>query len=362
MLEDYLPWIVIGAAALVVVLVVWITKRTATRSTTALRRRRGRPSRAQFGAGERNPALRRAAVVVNPTKFADLPMIRERITSTCHANGWGDPLFYETTVQDPGTGQAQRAVAEGAKVVCSLGGDGTVRAVARALIGSETPLGILPAGTGNLLARNLDLPVDSIEHAMEPLLSGQDLRIDVGFVSADEDPEEVFLIMTGLGFDGEVMAGTSERVKGLLGWPAYVMSGAANLFNRGFPVTVAASGAVGVVGAPGDRLRRHARTVIVGNCGTLQGGIELMPEAVVDDGILDAVVIAPRGLFGWASVLADISTRHRVGHQRLDRMRGTEFAIESARPTEAEIDGDPIGERRRLQIRIEPQSLLVRHA
>ncbi|MDV3219895.1 diacylglycerol/lipid kinase family protein [Intrasporangium sp.] len=305
---------------------------------------------------------RRLTVVYNPIKVEDLDADQAVVAEACRRHGWDEPSWIETTAEETGEKQGREAVEAGADVVATLGGDGTVRAVATALVGTDVALGLLPGGTGNLLARNLDLPVDSTEHAMEPLLTGSDLRIDVGFVTADEDPEEVFLIMTGLGFDGEVMAGTSERVKGVLGWPAYVMSGVANLFNRGFPVTVAASGASGVVGAPGDRLRRHARTVIVGNCGTLQGGIELMPEAVVDDGILDAVVIAPRGLFGWASVLADISTRHRVGHQRLDRMRGSEFSIESARPTEAEIDGDPIGERRRLQIRIEPQSLLVRHA
>lgn len=305
---------------------------------------------------------RRLTVVYNPIKVEDLDADQAVVAEACRRHGWDEPSWIETTAEETGEKQGREAVEAGADVVATLGGDGTVRAVATALVGTDVALGLLPGGTGNLLARNLDLPVDSTEHAMEPLLTGSELRIDVGFVTADEDPEEVFLIMTGLGFDGEVMAGTSERVKGVLGWPAYVMSGVANLFNRGFPVTVAASGASGVVGAPGDRLRRHARTVIVGNCGTLQGGIELMPEAVVDDGILDAVVIAPRGLFGWASVLADISTRHRVGHQRLDRMRGSEFSIESARPTEAEIDGDPIGERRRLQIRIEPQSLLVRHA
>ncbi|ADU49921.1 diacylglycerol/lipid kinase family protein [Intrasporangium calvum] len=305
---------------------------------------------------------RRVTVVYNPMKVDDLDADQGVVAEACRRHGWDEPQWIPTTAEETGEKQAREAVEAGADVVATLGGDGTVRAVATALVGTDVALGLLPGGTGNLLARNLDLPVDSIEDAMEPLLTGSDLRLDVGFVAADDDPEEVFLIMTGLGFDGEIMAGTNERVKGVLGWPAYLLSGLGNLFNRGFTVEVTASGAAGVVGQPGDRLRRHARTVIVGNCGTLQGGIELMPEAEYDDGVLDAVVIAPRGAFGWASVIADVSTRHRVGHQRLDRMRGRDFTIVANRPTETEIDGDPVGPRSRLDIRVEPSSLVVRHA
>jgi diacylglycerol kinase family enzyme len=304
----------------------------------------------------------RLTVVYNPMKVEDLDADQALVADACRQHGWDEPTWIETTAEETGEKQAREAVEAGADVVATLGGDGTVRAVATALVGTDVALGLLPGGTGNLLARNLGLPVDSTEHAMEPLLTGSDLRIDVGFVSADDDPEEVFLIMTGLGFDGEIMAGTNERVKGVLGWPAYVLSGMSNLFNRGFTAEVSSSGAGGVVGSPGDRLRRHARTVIIGNCGTLQGGIELMPEAEYDDGVLDAVVIAPRGAFGWASVVADISSRHRVGHKRLNRMRGREFSIVATRPIEAEIDGDPIGPRSRLQTRVEHLSLVVRHA
>jgi diacylglycerol kinase family enzyme len=132
------------------------------------------------------------------------------------------------------------------------------------------------------------------------------------------------------------------------------------IFGRGFSVSVAATGGPGEADRPGDRIGRHARTVVIGNCGTLQGGIELMPQAKLDDGVLDAVVVAPRGFFGWMSVLVDIATRHRSGHKRLDRLRGREFTVLAKDPVETEIDGDPIGERRALAVRILPDSLVVR--
>ena len=117
-----------------------------------------------------------------------------------------------------GTGQARAAVAEGADLVCALGGDGTVRAVAKGLIGGEVPMALLPAGTGNLLARNLDLPSDSMEKALLVALTGQNKTIDVGQVVIDrgESAESVtdqFLVMAGLGFDATVMAGTDEELK-----------------------------------------------------------------------------------------------------------------------------------------------------
>jgi diacylglycerol kinase family enzyme len=332
------------------------------------------------------PATRRSLTVVyNPVKVDDVPGAKRVVADAAARHGWDEPRWIETTAEETGEKQGREAAEAGADVVASLGGDGTVRAVASALVGTDTALGLLPGGTGNLLARNLGLPIDSLEDAVEAMLSGSDRRIDVGLartgdslteVGADSttgpggraddptqgrrDDEEVFLVMAGLGLDGEVMAGTNEKVKAVIGWVAYVFAAMRKIFGRGFSVSVSATGGPGEVDRPGDRIGRHARTVVIGNCGTLQGGIELMPEAKLDDGVLDAVVVAPRGFFGWMSVLVDIATRHRSGHKRLDRLRGRELTVLSKDPVETEIDGDPIGERRALAVRILPDSLVVR--
>ncbi len=332
------------------------------------------------------PSARRSLTVVyNPVKVDDVDAAKQVVASAATRHGWPEPTWIPTTAEETGEKQGREAVESGADVVASLGGDGTVRAVASALVGTDAALGLLPGGTGNLLARNLGLPVDSLEDAVEAMISGSDRRIDVGLVRtgdslselgadstagpggrADDptkgrrDGEDVFLVMTGLGLDGEVMADTNEKVKAVVGWVAYLFAALRKIFGRGFTVAVSASGGPGEVDRPGDRLGRHARTVVIGNCGTLQGGVELMPEARLDDGVLDSVVVAPKGFFGWLSVLAAVATRHRAGHKRLDRLRGREFTVQSKDPVETEIDGDPIGKRRALSVRVLPDSLVVR--
>lgn len=300
---------------------------------------------------------RSLTVVVNPTKVDDLDEAKRVVRKVLSEHGWPEPTWVPTTEADTGEKQAREAIAAGAEVVAAYGGDGTVRAVATALRGSDVALGLLPGGTGNLLARNLELPVDSLEDATTALVTGGERRIDVGLVSADDDPEEVFLVMSGLGLDGAIMAGTNERIKGAIGWPAYVLAAAKGLAQRGFRVRVNAEG------EPSAPVRRHrASTVVIGNCGTLQGGIELLPDARLDDGQLDGVVLAPTGLVGWTSVAADLVSRHRAGQGRLERLRAPAFTIEAERPVEAEIDGDPIGPRRRMVLRVDAAALLVRGA
>ena len=321
---------------------------------------------------------RRLFVVYNPNSIDALDVAKEDVAEACRRHGWAEATWIETTPEETGTKQGREAVEAGADVVCVAGGDGTVRAVATALVRTGVPLGFLPAGTGNLLARNLDLPISTVAEAIDAVLGGRDRTIDVGLIRTGEhevpqlgegdepaDDEEVFLVMSGLGLDGDIMANANENVKKVVGWPAYVLSAAKTVVRRGFRVSVDAGegtieGGISGTGERPARLRRHARTVVVGNCGTLQGGLELMPDARLDDEILDGVVLAPKGFFGWASVLSDVVTRHRRGHRRLDRFRSRTVVVASERPVEAEIDGDPIGARRGLAMRVLPEALVVR--
>src|ERR1041384_600501 len=128
----------------------------------------------------------RAAVVYNPTKV-DLPELRAAVALAESEAGWAKSIWIETSEEDPGTGQAREAVEQGADVVIAAGGDGTVRAVAEGLHESGIPLALLPAGTGNLLARNMDLTLDDMPDSVRTAFTGKDRRIDLGIVAIDRN-------------------------------------------------------------------------------------------------------------------------------------------------------------------------------
>jgi Sphingosine kinase and enzymes related to eukaryotic diacylglycerol kinase len=267
-----------------------------------VRRRRGTAGPESLTAEPEDRPL--PAVVANPTKI-DV-MTRGRITAVCTGLGWAEPLWLETTIEDPGTGQARDAVARGADVVMACGGDGTVRAVAQALAGTGVAMGLVPAGTGNLLARTLGTPMDLVA-ATRIALTGDDRPVDVGRIRVDDDEDEqVFLVMAGTGFDAAIMENTPEALKGRVGPLAYVISGLRAMRGRRTRLTLTFD--------DGPPLRRRSRTVLVGNSGTLLGGLVLMPEATIDDGVLDVVNLAPKGVVGWVAVAARVITRRRRGH------------------------------------------------
>ncbi|CAN5758875.1 hypothetical protein BH20ACT6_BH20ACT6_12100 [soil metagenome] len=293
----------------------------------------------------------RLAVVLNPTKVDDTTGFRQLVRDAAARHGWQPPSFYETAADDPGTAMSEAALASGTDMVVAAGGDGTVRVVCAELARTGVPVGIVPLGTGNLLARNLHLPLRPAE-AVDVALSGQDRAIDVVEVSGDGLPETAFTVMGGLGFDAAVMAGASEALKAQLGWRAYVVSA---LRNVGYPAS-----RVEVSVDDGPFVRHRARTVVVGNVGLLQAGIPLLPDARFDDGRLDVVVVAPQQVWGWVAVVIRVLRRGRGTDAQLARMTGSTVIVRTGHPQARQLDGDPIGAGRELRCRVLAGTLLVR--
>ncbi|MDQ6752828.1 MAG: NAD(+)/NADH kinase [Actinomycetota bacterium] len=298
--------------------------------------------------------LRRVAVVVNPAKKAGIDL-RATLTDLCREAGWAEPLWLETTVQDPGAGQARQALEEGADLVIVAGGDGTVRAVAGVLAGTDTALGLIPLGTGNLLARNLGLEINDPALAARQALTGADRRIDMIRAVVDNDGEgQLFLVMAGLGFDAAIMADANDQLKDRLGWLAYVDAGIRNLPGRPVRAMIRIDGRRTAV--------RHIRGVSAGNCGRLQGGFEMFPDAKVDDGLMDVMTMAPSGRLGWLGVVGSLIERQRGSGKgaAVEYFKGRSVEISVARPQEIQLDGDHLGQGTHLAMSVEAGALTVR--
>lgn len=273
-----------------------------------------------------NARWARPAVVANPSKAEDPVAKRREVTQVLEHAGLPTPAWYETTEEDPGRGQTERALTAGADLVLACGGDGTVRACASVLAGGTVPLALLPAGTGNLLARNLGISADLAE-AATVAASGRLRKIDVP--ALDGDP---FLVMGGSGFDALLFERTSENLKHRVGWAAYVVAGMR-------AIRSAAPAAVSVE-IDGHTHEVTCIGVLVGNVGTLTGGIELLPEAEPDDGLLHVAVLTPLRLRNWAGLASNLLSRRRPKPWQLQTHSGGRVVIDWPAAVPVELDGD----------------------
>jgi YegS/Rv2252/BmrU family lipid kinase len=294
----------------------------------------------------RGTTASRAAVIANPVKFTDLARFRGEVVAAMAKRGWAEPMWLETTPADPGGGQARAAVAAGVDLVLACGGDGTVTACAAGLAGSGTPMAVVPAGTGNLLARNLGLPLEA-GAALTVALAGVNRELDVGVANG-----QPFLVMAGLGLDARMLDSASEPLKKKLGWVAYAVAGLRHLRARPMRVTLTADG-----GAPEQR---RASAIIAGNVGRLQGGLALLPGAAPDDGQLDVVILTATGWAGWLAVGAQVLLRRGSARGPVTRAAFRELRIDADRDYLWELDGEVMGSTRQLEIAIQPERLLVR--
>lgn len=286
----------------------------------------------------------RTAVVVNPVRVQDLPDRRDAIEKCLAAAGWPAPAWFETTPEDTGAGQARQAVEQGAQVVFVCGGDGTVRSVIAGMLGTDAALAVLPAGTGNLLATNLGLPDDPAA-GVRLAIDGGRRRLDVGEVDG-----EVFAVMAGMGFDAAMMRDASTDLKARFGAPAYVIAAVRHLRDRPMRATIRID--------DDPPLTRRARTVLIGNVGRLQAGINLLPDAEPDNAEMDVAVLSPRSLWQWARLALAVLLRRKTV-PRMEIFRGSTIDIRSDRTQPRELDGDIIGSGRELTVVVRPGAVLL---
>ena len=219
------------------------------------------------------------------------------------------------------------------------GGDGTVRAVIAGMLGSDAALSVLPGGTGNLLATNLELPVDP-RQGVQLAIAGGRRDLDVGQVDG-----QVFAVMAGRGFDAAMMRDASTRLKASMGPIAYVFSAVTHLRDRPMALQVQID--------DHEHLNCLARSVLVGDVGRLQGGVWLLPDAEPDNGHMEVAILRPHHLGHWVRLAAAVVLRRaRVPH--MTTMRGNRISIVSDRPQPRQLDGDVIEPADTLKVTVLP--------
>src|SRR5262245_950447 len=286
----------------------------------------------------------RAAIVINSTLARDLGRFRRRCREAAAAGGW-EPSFLETTLDDRGVGLARAAVAAGARMVVAAGGDGTVRACAEALAGTEVPLAIVPLGTANLAARALGIP-HRLGAALATGFGGHERRIDLAMADG-----MTFAAMAGLGVDAAVVAAAPAWLKSRAGWLAYAAAGAglAHGPRAGFEISL-----------DGTPLACAARSVVAGNAGLLPGGFVLLPAARLDDGQLDVGILAPASLLDWGRVAHRVLTGSRREGWQLLSYRARHVEIRADRELPRQVDGEVIEPGGALTVTVLPAAQLVR--
>jgi len=315
------------------------------------------------------PSRSRAAVVYNPVKV-DGDELRRAIAAEPAAADWDETVWFETSVEDPGGGQAKAALDAGADMVIAAGGDGTIRAVAEVLGGTSTSLALLPSGTGNLLARNLDLTLDDLANSINVAFAGADRRIDLAWAELGREDgstdRAAYLVMAGFGLDAKMLSNTDEELKAKMGWLAYVAAIRTALRDENRM-------------RMRYRLDRHriralsAHTLIIGNCGSLPANILLLPTAAIDDGRFEAVFLRPESAWGWTQIMGKVIwengvlRRTRWGRKFVGRdvdalryVKGRRLEVVLSRPEEIELDGDGFGRASALRTWIDAGGLIVR--
>ncbi|MBO4274403.1 diacylglycerol kinase family lipid kinase [Microbispora triticiradicis] len=256
-----------------------------------------------------------------------------------------DLLWYEVPKSKKAPKKVRQALKEGAELFFVWGGDGTVQRCVDALAGSDAAVAIVPAGTANLLARNLDIPEDLAE-AVRIGFEGRRARLDLGKINGEH-----FAVMAGVGLDAEMIADADRGLKDRLGRLAYIWTGLRHVGGSVTPMKVKVDG--------NDWFEGDASCVLVGNVGTVTGGIDVFEDARYDDGWLEVGVSTAEGPIQWARTLGRMSAGHAEKSPFVRITRARKVSVKLQTPMAYELDGGARDRVKRITVKVVPEAVTL---
>jgi YegS/Rv2252/BmrU family lipid kinase len=268
----------------------------------------------------------------------------EELRRALAARGVRQPIWHEVRKSKKAPDAVRKAVEDGATLVFVWGGDGMVQRCIDVLAGSDTAVAILPAGTGNLLANSLEIPRD-IARGVEIGLAGTRRHLDVGIMNGER-----FAAMAGTGFDA-IIADTKGKAKRRLGRVAYLGSGLKAMFARRFWMGVRLDDTSWFEG--------EASCLLIGNIGTITGGVPVFTDASPSDGRLDVGVVTAGSAFQWLRVFSRIAEGRPHRSPLVDIRQAKKIVVEFHHKQRYELDGSSRARVKGLEVEVEPGALTV---
>ncbi len=256
-------------------------------------------------------------------------------------------FWYEVPKSRKAPKRVRKALAKDPDLLVVWGGDGMVQraldVVARS--GSKVPVAIMPAGTGNLLAGNLGIPTD-LEQAVRIAFEGSRRWLDLGKLDGEH-----FAVMAGVGFDGAMIKDADGALKDRLGKLAYVWTGVRHVQGEAARTRIKVDGATW--------FDDTASCVLIGNVGTITGGIHAFDDAVPDDGWLDVGVATAQGALQWARALGTMAVKRSDSSPFVRTTRARKIDVKLESKLEYELDGGARSRTRRFTATVVPSAVEI---
>jgi YegS/Rv2252/BmrU family lipid kinase len=287
--------------------------------------------------------LKRIAVIAHAGKSmgGGLDELREVL----ERSGVADPLWSEVPKSRYAPERVEKALAEGAETIFVWGGDGMVQRCVDVMAGTEARLAILPAGTANLFASNLDIP-DDVSEAVDVGLKGREKKLDLGKMNGEH-----FAVMAGAGLDARMIRDADGGPKDRYGRLAYIWAASKNLRAEPFKARVEVNGDLWYKG--------DASCLLVGNVGALFGGLEAFESASPEDGQLELGVTEAESLGQWARTVARTAIGSAAQSPFVQATKAQRIDVELDRKVLYELDGGERKEVKRLKVKVKPGALTV---